>query len=172
MKGIIIYSSITGNTERMAQYLYSHLSNDFDMDIFSDKEKLSFENYDFALLGAWCHKEQLCPAIMKVFNKANINNIGFFGTIGAGPDCQHGQNTINNIAKALENKNSLGVYLCPGTVSEKMKKVLKSKLSIFIPKSAREAMQKTADSSRQATEEELFKAYLYFKDKITLNLNN
>ncbi|MBU5669441.1 flavodoxin family protein [Peptoniphilus sp. MSJ-1] len=171
MKGLIIYSSKTGNTKHMAEVICQEISNTSDVDLVDIKEYKNMteshkENYDFILLGAWIDRGTLENKAMKLFKSLENQKIGLFATLGAMPDSEHGRKVIKNLEELLKDKESLGQYICPGLVDEKMIEKLKGITGMVVPKHVKEKMIETSIASRYATEEELEEAGKYFKEKI------
>ncbi|MDO5713606.1 MAG: flavodoxin family protein [Tissierellia bacterium] len=166
MKGIILYSTRTGNTKKMAEVIYEKVKEITEVEIFDIKDKKTLEGYDFALVGAWVDRGKPNPQALKYIEKVKIKNLGLFCTLGAMPNSEHGQKVSRNLEKLLEDYTSLGTYLCPGKVDPKMVKRLEGLVGMAVPKKIKEKMITTSKNSRNATEEELEEAGEYFKNKI------
>lgn len=166
MKGIIIYSSKTGNTKHMAEVIYEEIRKVSEVDIKSINESYSLEDYDYILLGAWIDRGTLEKNAIKLYKKISNKKLGLFATLGAMPDSEHGHKVINNLKNLLIDKDSLGQYICPGLVDEKMIEKLKGLTGLVVPKNVKEKMIETSIASRYATEEELEEAGKYFRNKI------
>lgn len=165
MKGFIAYSSKTGNTKRMAQYLYDALKENRDLTLLDLKDKPDLSGYDYGLLGGWCDRALPDKAVMKALEGAP-KKLGLFLTMGAMPDSEHGERAMEGLKKCLSDhkKESLGTYLCPGKVDEKL--AARIDLLVFVPKDAREQMKEASEKSREATEEELKEAAVYFTEQL------
>lgn len=166
MKGIIIYSSKTDNTKRMAEKIYEALKDEYEMTIKDIRDSPEIENYDFILLGGWVDRGTLEPQARKYLDKIKNKKLGLFATLGAMPDSDHGRKVIKNLEELLRGKESLGQYICPGLVDPKMIEKLKGIKGMVVPNKIKEKMIDTSLKSRKATEEELEKASNYFKQNI------
>ncbi|MDO5725911.1 MAG: flavodoxin family protein [Tissierellia bacterium] len=166
MKGIIIYSSKTGNTKKMAEYLANNLKKDYIIDIFSADDLANLSEYDFLLLGGWVDKGHLDKKAMKILKRIDKFKIGIFGTIGAMPNSAHGLEVKGNLENLIADKYSLGVYLCPGTVDPKLIKQLEGLAGKFMPSSIKKQILEVAYVSREATEAELHAAFEFFKSNL------
>ena len=163
MKGLILYSSLTGNTKTMAQAIYTNLrKRGLDLDLQEIGHHRPPEDYDYALIGAWIDKAKPNKAALKVIEATEQKNLGLFATLGAMPHSDHGLKVQKNLEEFLKEKNSLGVYLCPGKVDPKLLKKMEGFSSKIIPKSIRNQMVQTGKESRCATKEELKEAGNYF----------
>lgn len=166
MKGIIIYSSKTGNTKRMAKKIYEALKDKYQMEIEDIIDSPDMEGYDFVLLGGWIDRGTLEGKALKYINQIKNKNLGLFATLGAMPDSEHGKKVICNLKDLLKDRASLGQYICPGQVDPKMIEKLKGIKGVVVPKKIKEKMITTSLKSREATEEELLKAANYFAENI------
>lgn len=166
MKGIIIYSSKTGNTKRMAEKIYEALKDKYQMEIKDIKDPPDLEGYDFVLLGGWVDRGTLEGKAHKYISQIQNKNLGIFATLGAMPDSEHGKKVIGNLKDLLKDRESLGQYICPGQVDPKMIEKLKGIKGVVVPKKIKEKMITTSLKSRKATEEELLKAANYFAENI------
>ena len=69
MKGIIIYSSKTENTKRMAEKIYEALKDKYEMTIKNVRDSPDIESYDFVLLGGWVDRGTLETQTRKYLEK-------------------------------------------------------------------------------------------------------
>ncbi|MBL7574665.1 Flavodoxin domain-containing protein [Peptoniphilus asaccharolyticus DSM 20463] len=166
MKGIIIYSSKTDNTKRMAKKIYEALKDKYQMEIEDIKDSPDAKDYDFVLLGGWIDRGTLEAKSLKYLENIKNKKLGLFATLGAMPDSEHGRKVIKNLEGLLIGKESLGQYICPGLVDPKMIEKLKGIKGVIVPKKIKEKMITTSLKSREATEEELLKAANYFAENI------
>lgn len=166
MKGIIIYSSKTGNTKRMAKKIYEALKDKYQMEIEDIIDSPDVEGYDFVLLGGWIDRGTLEGKALKYLENIKNKKLGLFATLGAMPDSEHGKKVLGNLKDLLKDRESLGQYICPGQVDPKMIEKLKGIKGVVVPKKIKEKMIDTSLKSRKATEEELLKAANYFAENI------
>lgn len=166
MKGIIVYSSKTGNTKKMAEYIYDAIKDLGDIQLKEIKGKMDLSSYDFALIGGWIDKGFTEKKTLDLLKNTSQENIGIFGTMGAHPKTKHGQDVYQNLTNLLQEKNSLGVFLCPGLVDPKLIDNLKRIPEHVLPKEIVTQMYEASVTSRHATEEELQEAAHYFMENI------
>lgn len=171
MKGIIIYSSRTGNTKKMAEAIFEELKKEFAVEIASVEEQVDIDNYDFALLGGYTDQGRPDKRILKVLEDIKIDSVGLFATIGAMPDSDHGKEVQENMKLLLEGKDSLGVFLCPGYVDRKLMERIPMIPDHVLSPQVKEQMLKTSKESRYATKEELHTAAEYFRQNIAKNFS-
>ncbi len=166
MKGMIIYSSKTGNTKKMAEKIYEVLKDEHQMMIKDIRDAPKVEQFDFILLGAWIDRGTLETKALKFLKTIKNKKLGLFATLGAMPDSEHGRKVIKNLENLLIDRDSLGQYICPGLVDPKMIEKLRGITGLVVPKKIKEKMIQTGLESRKATDEELEQAAEYFAKSI------
>ena len=118
----------------MAQAIYTNLrKRGLDLDLQEIGHHRPPEDYDYALIGAWIDKAKPNKAALKVIEATKQKNLGLFATLGAMPHSDHGLKVQKNLEEFLKEKNSLGVYLCPGKVDPKLLKKMEGFSSKIIP---------------------------------------
>lgn len=166
MKGVIIYSSLTGNTKRMAEYLYDGLKDKYELDIVSIKEEIDYDKYDFALIGGYIDRSKPDRKVLKLLETITVPKLGLFATMGADPESPHGLETLKNMRDLLKHKGYIGSYLCRGKVDDKLIKNLQTMKPGVMPQEMKEKMLEVSLVSRPATEDELKEAVKYFEIKL------
>lgn len=167
MKGVIVYSSKTGNTKRMAEFIYSQMKlKNIDIDIYDINDLVDIERYDFALIGGYVDRAYPDKKAKKLIESTKQNNLGIFVTMGAMPDSEHGEKVSENLEKLLKNRNSLGFYKCPGLVDQKLIEGLKGLKAIIVPRKVKDKMIEASINSRYATDDELMQSFNYFYKRI------
>lgn len=168
MKGLIVYSSLTGNTEKMAQALYEGLSTSGEWTLSNVKEMPDWTGFDKVLLGGWADQGTLDKACLKYYEKIEKGKValGLFMTLGAMPDSFHGKKCQETLELLLEGHNGLGVYLCPGFVAPALLARVEKMPESILPKDIKDQMIEAGKNSRYATKEE----YDEVVDSILANL--
>ncbi len=170
---LVAYSSITGNTEKVAKSIYDSIVDDYSVDLRETKdcEISDLEKYDVILAGFWI--DRAYPDIPSKKFLANIRNkkVGLFGTIGADPDSYHGKRTMSNLDTVLDESNQMiAKFLCNGKVDEKLIRKLKStprdKMPPGVDLSIMRQMIETGEKSREPNQEDLENASKLFKEAL------
>lgn len=167
MKGLIVYSSLTGNTKKLAERLAAGLVGAWEC--FPIGEAPETAGYDAILIGGWIDRGHLDQRCANYFARVSAEQkVGLFGTLGAMPDSDHGKGCEKNLHQALEGHRSLGVKLLPGLVSkalvERVKKIPDDKIAPEVKKGMIEA----GVNSRVATEEDYLEAIQYFNQALEI----
>ncbi|MDR0882193.1 MAG: flavodoxin family protein [Candidatus Adiutrix sp.] len=128
MKTIVVYSSLTGNTRRVAEGLLPALpEGTLCVNVQEAPEPVGF---DLVLPGFWVDRGQADAAMLGYLAKMKNCRTGFFFTLGAYPDSPHADEVAADTAKRLaEGGNQvLGHFRCQGRVDpallERMKTML------------------------------------------------
>lgn len=119
MKVQIIYSSLSGNTERLAKEIGLFLGKEYEYSIHNLKDGVPQIDGDVILLGYWVDKAAPDKKMMEFMETIEGKAIGLFCTLGYYADSAHAQTSIINGAKIVAEKNTIiGTYVCNGAISD------------------------------------------------------
>ncbi|MEG0070214.1 MAG: flavodoxin family protein, partial [Cetobacterium sp.] len=96
MKSIILYSSNTGNTKKIAEVIHTTIPNSVLVNI-KDNNEVNLEDYDFIVVGGWIDRATLDTTSLTLVKNIKNKKIGYFFTLGASPDSEHAKNCVDNI---------------------------------------------------------------------------
>lgn len=121
-KSLVIYSSLTGNTKKVAEAVQSVIPN---CDIVSiDNVPENLDEYYFTAIGYWVDKGLPDAKSKKIIRSLKNMNVALFGTLGAYPDSPHAKGCIRDSEAMLKitgkNNNVLGSFLCLGKIDPKL----------------------------------------------------
>lgn len=120
MKVLVTYSSLTGNTEKLACGIYDGISA-VHKEIHPIAEVTGTEQYDVILVGYWVDKGGPNSEAAKFLESLRGKKVGLFATLGFWPDTEHGWNSLINAEKLVkENNKVIGKYICQGRLSDKI----------------------------------------------------
>lgn len=120
MKVLVTYSSLTGNTKKLAEGIFEGLTID-NKEIKPMKEVTEPDSYDIILAGYWVDKGGPNEETKKFLGRLEGKKVGLFATLGFWPDTEHGWNSLINGENIVKDKNQLiGKYVCQGKLSEKI----------------------------------------------------
>lgn len=120
MKTLVTYSTLTGNTKKVAEAVFEAVSGEKEiMDIKSIKEA---DGYDRILVGYWVDKGDANEEAKKFMETLKNKKVGTFGTLGAYPDSEHAQKCVEKISEALKaNGNTIvAEFICQGAIDPKI----------------------------------------------------
>lgn len=120
MKVQLIYSSLSGKTKRLAEYLYNSLQAE-EKSIHDLKEGVPVLDGDIILLGYWVDKGGPNKDMQEFMKTVKGKTVGVFCTLGFYADSAHAINSIRAGADLLAQENTIiGSYVCNGAISENM----------------------------------------------------
>ena len=123
MKALVVYSTKTKNTLKLAQALYDTLR--YDKELKSITEKPNPDDYEFIAVGYWVKDNNPDPATMEFLPQIRDGQRVFlFATHASARDSEPIRNAMK-VAKQLAKKGRIiGTFGCQGEVSpEMMKKI-------------------------------------------------
>lgn len=166
MKILIKYSSLSGNTEKIAKFLFENIKDkNINIDIMKIHEEINLENYDLIIVGTWIRRATADPKAQKFIKELKNKKVAFFFTLGAYPNTDYAnircENNIRNLF--LENNNEiLGSFHCHGAISCDLQERIKIKtLPYSIDK---EKLKRWKDASTHPDMNDLEDALIYFMD--------
>nr|WP_319494946.1 flavodoxin family protein [uncultured Desulfobacter sp.] len=126
MKSLVVYSSRTGNTQKVARAIYEALPE--PKEIFSAKEAPDPSAYDFLALGFWVDKGTVNAGAARYMETVKGKQIGLFGTLGAYPDSEHAKQCLEKAKILVQGNDILGEFLCQGKVDPDLVKMMETKM--------------------------------------------
>lgn len=131
-KNLIMVSSITGNTLMVAQAIHSAYPNSTLMSTEDAlKHPLAIESAQHILIGFWCDKGGLPPALAETLPHIHDKTLGIFCTMGGDPESERArawfERECSVIVGADRNNVLKETFLCQGKIDpaliEKMKQL-------------------------------------------------
>lgn len=115
MKMIIVYSSKTGNTKKVAEAIYEEF---FDKaSLFKVEEAPCADEFDIVLIGFWINRGKPDEKAMEYMKNIKGKKVGIFATLGAYPDSDHAKRSMINAKAMLEPQNEVvAEFICQGKV--------------------------------------------------------
>jgi len=114
MRILVVYSSRTGNTKKVAEAIFSILPQ--GAVLASVGEAPDPEPFDCLLLGFWNRRAAPDPAMLAYMARIHGKQVGLFGTQGAWPDSDHGKRFLENARAAVKGNEVLAEFVCMGRV--------------------------------------------------------
>lgn len=171
MKGLIAYSSLTGNTAKLADRLAAGLADLGDWTLADIKKGADAAGYDCILAGGWIDRAWPDKAA-----KAWIEDLpadlplGIFVTMGALPESPHGDRVKENLASLLAGHGTaLGMAVLPGVVEAKLLDRVRQMPAHVLGEngeSIKQQMVEAGEQSRMPTEEEYQAGVQVFREAI------
>ena len=118
MKSLVVYSSQTGNTRKLAEAVFEMLTG--DKALYPVDEAPDPSGYGFIAVGFWLMGGKPDPKSSEFLGKIREKPLFLFATHGAGAGSDHAIHGMT-LAKALAPESDIrGTYSCQGEVSPKI----------------------------------------------------
>lgn len=115
MKGAIIYSSKTGNTQKVAEAIQAGLNEDFK--VYSVDENPDPTQFDLIFMGYWVDKGTADKKAQNYMKKISKQKVAIFATLGAYPDSDHATDSLKKGGECLgEGCEVVGSFICQGAI--------------------------------------------------------
>jgi flavodoxin len=126
--GLIVYSSKTGNTRKLAEGIHRVLENSgFPARIAAVEEKPESGGAPWILAGFWADRGQADEKALGYIRSLENRRVGLFGTLGAYPDSEHARDLAKKTEALTAEKNTcLGSFLCQGKIDPALLERFKS----------------------------------------------
>ena len=162
MKISIIYSSVTGNTEKLARGIRAIFSH--NTHICSIEQAPSSPLADLYLLGFWVRRGAPDNRMAQFMRTLQGQQVAFFGTLGAYPDSPHARKVIEAANELLTGNTVLGSFLCQGKIHASLTKTLQTDgaLRMSHPMTP-ERIARHEEAAKHPDEEDIRQAQEYFQ---------
>ncbi len=117
MKTLIVYSSKTGNTRKLAQAI--HLAVDH-AELSRVEMAPNPDQYDLILLGFWIEEGTADEKMRLYMKRLKGQKVGLFATLGAYPDSKHAAESLSAATKLIPDCSVVGHYICQGAIDPEL----------------------------------------------------
>lgn len=150
----IIFSSLTGNTKKVAYEILKVMPK--GTEIYDLKDLNHDVEQELLVLGYWVDKGKPNKEMEEFMEKLEGKKIITFGTLGAYPDSDHADLTKENTNSILSEKNQvLGNFLCQGKINPKLTEMfMKNSGDGVQHKMTPERMKRHEDAAKHPNEED------------------
>jgi len=125
MKTLIVYSSQTGNTQKLAEAIYENISD--EKIICKIEEAPEPSGYDLVCLGFWLKAGKPDPKSLDYLKKITSQKLFLFATHGAASKSAHAKQAIETAKSMADQATIIGSFNCPGEVNPKVLEKASSK---------------------------------------------
>ena len=122
MKKLIVFSTLTGNTEKIANAIFSEIKGDKEIFNVKETQNIDVNDYDKIIIGYWVDRGD-ADEVSKIFmSKIKNKTIGTFGTLGSDPFSEHARSCVEKVRRFLENNGNKveREFICRGAISPKI----------------------------------------------------
>lgn len=147
MKYAVVYSSVTGNTKKLAETIQNKVG-----ECYIGKPSDEALTADVVFVGFWATKNS-CGADIKTFiEKLSDKKVFIFGTAGYDNSQEYFDGILDSVKAHVPASNTIiGSYMCQGKVSEAMQDRIKE----VMPEKYEAIKDKLAESVNHPNEEDL-----------------
>jgi flavodoxin len=118
MKTLIVYSSKSGNTLKLAETVFGSINQ--DKDIFSIENAPGPSACDMIALGFWVKAGKPDPLSIAYLPRIGRKPLFLFGTHGAIADSDHAREALDQAKSLAPDANILGAFNCQGEVNPEL----------------------------------------------------
>lgn len=118
MKALVVYSSKSGNTKKLADAFFGALQCEKNLVAIADNPNPA--DYDFVAVGFWVQGGEPDPATQKFLPKIGEKEVFLFATHGAAKHSDNAKNAMNKAKELAAPARICATYNCPGEVNEKV----------------------------------------------------
>ena len=114
MKILIVYSSRTGNTRKVAEAIFDAIPEPKEISRVEDAPPPDL--YDFIAVGFWVNRGMADEKVEEYMKRIKGKKVGVFATLGAYPNSSHAREVLNWAREILDSNDVLGEFICQGKI--------------------------------------------------------
>jgi len=118
MRSLVVFSSLTGNTAKVARAVYEVLPE--PREIHPVDTAPPPDGFDFIAVGFWVDKGMPDARSRSYLECLKGKRIGLFGTLGADPASDHAGKCLEKALELAEGNAVMGTFLCQGRIDPKV----------------------------------------------------
>lgn len=121
MRIAIYYSSITGNTKRLAEYLTKVLSDVGEqVSLYQSAMEKDLCQADLYIIAYWCRRGGMDDLSIQTLEKCQGKKVMAVGTIGGNAAGPYGQRVIHKVEETVREENiCIASLICQGMINPK-----------------------------------------------------
>jgi flavodoxin len=169
MKSLVVYSSRTGNTAKVARAVFEALPE--PRDIYPVEEAPAVDGYDFVAIGFWVDKGRPDEKAAGYMGTIRDANLALFGTLGADPTSDHALSCLRQAIDLVSGNQIIGTFLCQGRIDPAVVEAMRRTASDVHPMTP-ERMARIKAAETHPDQADLSNAQLGFRKMIGAGLTS
>ena len=125
MKTMVVYSSKSGNTEKLAKTVYDNLAG--EKYIYPVTQAPEPDDYDLVAVGFWLMAGKPDPKSIEYFSKIKGTRVFLFATHGAAKGSDHANAAMEKAIAMIDGGEIAGTFSCQGVVNPEVLEKVKAK---------------------------------------------
>lgn len=118
LSSLIVYSSLSGNTRKLADAVARALPS--PVSVFPVNSAPDPSNYEMVVVGFWVEHGEPDSASQGYMKRLRRQRVGAFGTMGGDPQSIHGLRVVQRTRQLLRQNRLDVVHLCQGRINVKV----------------------------------------------------
>jgi flavodoxin len=163
MRSLVVYSSRTGNTRKVAEAIFEILPDPKEM--HPAAEAPPPDDFDFIAIGFWVNRGTADADARAYMDRLRNRAVGVFGTLAAYPDSEHARQCLERVETLLTGNHFMGGFLCQGRVDPSALEQVEHLAPETHPMTA-ERRNRLEEAKKHPDERDLLNAQLAFKAMI------
>ncbi len=163
MRPVVVYSSKTGNTKKVAEAVQAALPEGTPIRLAPEMSDIS--DFDLVYMGYWVDRGTADEAAREAMAKITGKKVALFATLGAYPDSDHAKESLEKGAACLgADCDVVGTFICQGAIDP----ALQERMRQFPPDHPHavtpERLQRWKDASTRPDEEDCANAASFARE--------
>lgn len=122
MQNLVVFSTLTGNTEKIANAIFSVVSGEKEIINIKDIKNIDINKFEKIIIGYWVDKGDADERTKKFIETLKNKKVSTFGTLGADPNSEHAKQSMEKVKKFLEENGNIveKEFICRGAIDPKL----------------------------------------------------
>ncbi|WP_374125210.1 flavodoxin family protein [Leptotrichia hongkongensis] len=119
MSSLVVFSTSTGNTKKIADAIFSVLKDkDKKITDVNEINTININEYERIIIGGWIDKGEIDEKAKEFLTKLKNKKLGLFVTMGGNPETDREKNCFQEIKKSLEKNGNIveKTFVCQGAI--------------------------------------------------------
>lgn len=123
MSSLVVFSTSTGNTKKIADAIFSALKDkDKKITDVNEINTININEFERIIIGGWIDKGKIDEKAKEFLTKLKNKKLGLFVTMGGNPETDRAKNCFQEIKKSLEKNGNIveKTFVCQGAIDSNL----------------------------------------------------